>query len=105
MLVINGIHEDNNGNAWIINYEAADRKSIMALTPENQIYKFQFATPLFPQFVNLNELVVDQYNTKWFTGFYDGDIKTDGLYYFNENGTFDRFNMMIHGENSPKVMD
>ena len=88
-VVINGIYEDNNGNAWVINYEAADRKSIVALTTENQIYKYQFASPLSAQFVNLNELVVDQYNTKWFTGFYDGDIKTDGLYYFNENGTFD----------------
>ncbi|MCW8850507.1 MAG: hypothetical protein OQJ81_11055 [Melioribacteraceae bacterium] len=91
-VVINGVYEDNNGNAWVVNYEAADKKSIMALTPENIIYKYQFASPLSAQFVNLNELVVDQYNTKWFTGFYDGDITTDGLYYFNENGTFDNLN-------------
>ena len=98
-LVINGIHEDDNGTAWIINYEAADRKSIIALTPENQIYTFQFGSPLIPEFKNLNTLVIDQYNTKWFTGFYDGDeSKTDGLYYFNENGTFEDLDDDVWGK-------
>ncbi len=97
-LVINGIWEDNLGNAWIANYEAADRKSIIVLTKDDQIYNYEFASPLSPTHVNLQELVVDQYNTKWFSGDLNGDISTEGLYYFNENNTFEDYSDDIWGK-------
>ena len=88
-LVVNDIKEDNDGNTWITNYWSADREPISVLTNDGQFYHYKFTSPLSAQEVNVLNLVIDQYNTKWISGDLSGDVPTEGLYYFNENGTFD----------------
>jgi ligand-binding sensor domain-containing protein len=97
-LAINNIQEDSKGDAWILNYWAADRKPISVLTKDNEIVSFEFGSPLFPSTVNVINLVIDQNNTKWFTGDFNGDVATDGLYYFNENGTLNNLSDDIWGK-------
>lgn len=97
-LAINDIQEDFDGNAWILNYWSADRKPLSVLTKEGNILSYEFGAPLFPTVVNVKELVIDQYNTKWFTGDLSGDIPTDGLFYFNENSTFDNTSDDVWGK-------
>lgn len=88
-LVVNDIKEDNDGNTWITNYWSADREPISVLTSDGQFYHYKFTSPLSAQEVNVLNLVIDQYDTKWISGDLSGDVPTEGLYYFNENGTFD----------------
>lgn len=97
-LVVNEIAEDENGNAWILNYWSADRKPISVLLPDGEIINFQFSAPLLPKIVNVKNLVIDQFNTKWISGDLSGDVPTDGLYYFNENGTMENTSDDIWGK-------
>jgi ligand-binding sensor domain-containing protein len=86
-LAINEIREDSEGNAWILNYWSAAAEPLSVLTTEDEIINYQLSNPLSPQIVNFENLVVDQYDTKWISGDLSGDVPTEGLYYFNENGT------------------
>jgi ligand-binding sensor domain-containing protein len=96
-LVVNDIKEDSRGNAWILNYWAADRKPISVLTAEGLIRGYQFSGALAPGVVNVKNLVIDQFDTKWITGDLSGDVPTEGLYYFNENGTIENTSDDIWG--------
>jgi ligand-binding sensor domain-containing protein len=86
-LVINEIREDSEGNAWILNYWSAAAEPLSVLTTEGEIINYQLSNPLSTQIVNFENLVIDQFNTKWISGDLSGDVPTEGLYYFNENGT------------------
>ncbi len=97
-LVINNVQEDTDGNTWLLNYWAADRKPISVITPDNNIISYEFDSPLSPSIVNIINLIIDENNTKWFTGDFNGDIATDGLYYFNENGTLENLSDDIWGK-------
>ena len=88
-LTINDIVEDQSGNAWILNYWAADRNPLTVMTADGKFYNYTLNTPLFPSVINVKEIVIDQYNTKWFSGDLSGDEETAGLYYFNENNSFE----------------
>ncbi len=77
---------DGNGNMWILNLQNVDGKSVSVLTAENKWYHYKFGYPLSPSPAELYNLVIDQYGTKWFYVSAEGE---PGLYYFNENGTFD----------------
>lgn len=97
-IVINDVQEDSKGNIWLLNYWAADRKPISVITPENNIFSYKFDSPLFPNIVNVTNLVIDENNTKWFAGDFNGDVATDGLYYFNENGTLENLSDDVWGK-------
>ncbi|MFZ1290736.1 MAG: two-component regulator propeller domain-containing protein [Melioribacteraceae bacterium] len=88
-LVINDIEEDANGNAWILNYWAADKKPISVLKNDGTIISYELASPLASTIISVKELVIDQYNTKWFSGDISGDAATEGLFYFNDGGTLE----------------
>ncbi len=94
-IVINDVLEDNSGNAWILNFWAADKKPLSVLTVDNNWYHYQFASPLSPEIVQTKNLVIDQYNTKWFGVIGLGEV---GLYYFNENGTPENLSDDIWGK-------
>jgi ligand-binding sensor domain-containing protein len=84
-LVVTGLAEDSKNNLWFLNYGAADRKNLAILTPDSTYYHF-----LIPATLNLDveaqtNLVIDQYDTKWYIS---NDQKNHGLIYFNENNTF-----------------
>lgn len=82
-LAITGISRDSQGNTWILSYDGADRKILAALTPDSTWYLFD--NPSYSGLEKNYGLIVDQYNTKWF---YSTDNTKPGLYYFNENKTF-----------------
>ncbi|MFC2085484.1 two-component regulator propeller domain-containing protein, partial [Bacteroidota bacterium] len=83
-LVIYDVKEDSKQNAWIMNFWAANSKTISVLTADSSWYHYEFGSPLFPQTVQTGPMVIDQFDTKWFVV----STGSRGLYYFNENGTF-----------------
>lgn len=85
---------DSKGNLWILNTTSASRKPLSAFTKPNMWTHFSFSNPPLTENDNLDKLVIDQYDTKWFTVTINGRF---GLYYFNENKTFDNANDDIQG--------
>lgn len=85
-IAITDIKQDSKGNVWIANLQSAAKKLLSVFTTDKKWYNYSFS--------NLTEndlifrLTIDQYDTKWFFLF-SGRL---GLYYFNENGTFENLN-------------
>ena len=84
-LVVSGIMNDSKGNTWILNYQSASREHLSVLTKDNLWYNYKFDSPLISNEEVLDHLTIDRFDTKWFSVF----VGDKGLYYFNENGTFD----------------
>ena len=80
---ISDIKKDSKGNVWILNNETTSQKPLSVLTTDNKWYGYVFSNPVIGADPT-GELVVDQYDTKWFS-IIDNHR---GLYYFNENSTF-----------------
>lgn len=97
-LAVNDVVEDDNGNMWIANYWSAERKPLSVITVDNEVFNYEFSSPLFPQEVNVKNMVIDQFNTKWIGGDLSGDVPTGGLFYFNENGTLENTSDDIWGK-------
>ena len=92
-LVITGFGTDSKGNSWILNYSAADRNTLSALSPDSTWYLFNIPAAnrvLDQQYT----LVVDPYDTKWYIS---KDAGQQGLFYFNENNTLKDGNDDISG--------
>jgi ligand-binding sensor domain-containing protein len=70
---------------WIINLNAADGKSLYMLTPDSVWYSFINPLEQHLTFSEVDNLVIDQYGTKWYTMGNEGRL---GLFYFNEKGTY-----------------
>ncbi|MFA7228123.1 MAG: two-component regulator propeller domain-containing protein [Melioribacteraceae bacterium] len=77
---------DSKGNLWILNTQSASRKPISVLQKNNTMVHYSFTNPSLSESDNVDKLVIDQFDTKWFTVTVAGRF---GLYYFNENKTFD----------------
>jgi ligand-binding sensor domain-containing protein len=84
-LVITGFAEDSKNNMWILNLNAADSKSLYMLTPDSVWYSFRNPLEQHSSFSEVENLVIDQYGTKWYTMGNEGSL---GLFYFNEKGTY-----------------
>ncbi|MBK7106146.1 MAG: hypothetical protein IPH62_12765 [Ignavibacteriae bacterium] len=97
-LVINDIEEDENGNAWILNYWAGDKKPISVLKTDGTFISYELGSPLISDVISVKELAIDQYNTKWFSGDIGGGSATEGLFYFNDNGTLENLSDDIWGK-------
>ncbi len=85
-IVIDDIVEDANGNTWVLNFWSGSREPLSVLTTDGSWNHFEFSSPLSSTIVHANNLVIDQFSTKWFavTG-----LGVEGLYYFNENNTLE----------------
>ncbi len=93
-VVVTGFGTDSKGNLWILNWGAADRKTISLLTRDSLWYSFVIPAELNQNYgLHLN-LAVDQYDTKWFC---IQDERKAGLLYFNENKTNNNANDDISG--------
>ncbi len=84
-IVITGIAEDSKNNIWLLNYGAADRKSLSSSSDLENWRSYQI-----PAFGNTYvdesyDLAIDQYDTKWFVV----QRHRPGLYYFNEGSNPD----------------
>lgn len=85
-LLIGGFGLDSRNNLWILNVEAADRNTLAMLTPDSSWHFFTIPSEQ-NRVLKLHEnLIVDQYDTKWFSS---ADETRSGLFYFNENKTYD----------------
>lgn len=85
-IVISGVLNDSKGNIWILNYNSAAREVLSVLTTEGNWYHYKMDDPFVSNFDLAEYFVIDQYDNKWFS------IKGKGIYYFNENGTFESTN-------------
>ena len=83
-LVIHGMKNDSKNNIWILNYESATGLPLNVLTKDSLWYNF--GNYAYPGAYNYTNLVVDQYDTKWFVS----DAPSSSLYYFNENSTLSK---------------
>lgn len=87
-LVVTDVKVDSKGNIWILNLQSAERAPLSVIRTNGDVQSFQFNNPFISDNDLAYDLEIDQYDTKWFavtTG-------NEGLYYFNENGTFDNSN-------------
>lgn len=82
-IVISGVLNDSKGNIWILNYNSASRNVLSVITNEGNWHHFKMDNPFVSNFDLAEYFVIDQYDNKWFS------IKGKGVYYFNENGTFE----------------
>lgn len=92
-IVITGFAEDSKGNIWATNLNAADSKSLYAFT-QDSMYSFRNPLEQHSGFSEVENLVIDQYGTKWYTLGNEGSI---GLFYFNEKGTFNDATDDVYG--------
>lgn len=83
-IVITSLKKDSQGNLWILNYEASNRKTLSVLTSDSTWYGFDNLTDPSVAPTQYRMLMIDQYDTKWFVST-SGD--RPGLHYFNENSS------------------
>ena len=84
-LVITDAKVDSKGNIWLLNLQSADRTPLSMITPSGDVHNFKFSNPVITETELAFNLEIDQFDTKWFA-ITVGDV---GLYYFNENGTYE----------------
>ena len=84
-VVITGVQYDSQGNMWVLNLRPADRKHISVLTTDGTWYQYSMDSPYLSASVEVKHFVIDAFDTKWFVA----TSGANGLYYFNENGTFE----------------
>lgn len=87
-IAVPDIKIDSKGNVWLLNLSAANRRYLSVLTKDKKWYSYLFTNPVLTENDEVIKLVIDQYDTKWFILFQG----RRGLYYFNENGTFENLN-------------
>jgi ligand-binding sensor domain-containing protein len=83
---------DSKGNLWIAVSQSASQKQLFVLTKQKQWASFNINGLTGPN--NTDQMVIDQYDTKWFTVTVVGQL---GLYYFNENKTLTNLTDDIQG--------
>ncbi|NUN08169.1 MAG: hypothetical protein HUU54_03245 [Ignavibacteriaceae bacterium] len=82
-LVIADVKTDSRNNVWSLNHDAANQKTLAALTPDSTWHLFaNYVDSTLNQYT---KLIIDQFDTKWFLS---SDPSRLGLFYFNENKTF-----------------
>ncbi len=84
-VVINDMAEDSQGNIWFVNFWSTNAKPLSLLTQENEVLNFSVNSPRIDSDDNINLLAIDRFDNKWFAV----TQGATGLFYFNENGTFD----------------
>ncbi|MHB8579218.1 MAG: type IX secretion system anionic LPS delivery protein PorZ [Ignavibacteriaceae bacterium] len=93
-LVISGFATDSKNNLWVLDYGASDQKDLAMLSPDSVWYHFSISAANGNYFEQNFNLVIDQYDTKWFSSY---DPNLSGLYFFNENKTYTNPNDDISG--------
>lgn len=83
-VVITGLAYDSKNNLWVLNYDAGDKNNLAMLTPDSSWYLFQIPAQQNIVVSKNANLVIDQYDTKWFNSLGN----TVALFYFNENKTY-----------------
>ncbi len=87
-LVISNTREDNRGNLWVLNYWSDAHKPLSVMTTDSVWHHFSIPLFALQQKELFDQMVIDQYNTKWFADI----LGHQGLIYFNDNGTIENIN-------------
>ena len=85
-IVVGDIGVDSKKNIWFLNSETVSRKPLAVLTPDDELFQFEFNNPRISAGAKLENLVIDQFGTKWFS------VRDEGLFYFNEQNTLSNLN-------------
>ncbi len=93
-LVISGFGYDSKNDLWVLDYGAVDKNNLAVLTPDSTWYHFSIPAAQGQYFDQNFNLAIDQYDTKWFSSYYSG---LTGLFFFNENKTFNNPNDDVSG--------
>jgi len=93
-LVISGFGYDSKNDLWVLDYGAVDKNNLAMLTPDSTWYHFSIPAAQGQYFDQNFNLAIDQYDTKWFSSY---DANHSGLFFFNENKTFNNANDDISG--------
>lgn len=83
---------DERGYFWISLYRTNNSKSLYVFTGDSNM--IGFTNPSVISSGNLEEIAIDNYNTKWIVS---GESSPRGLYFFNENNTLDNPSDDIYG--------
>lgn len=85
-LVITGFGTDSRNNLWVLNYAAADRKTLSMLEAGSDTawHHFSISAELSRSVKQHYNLVIDPYDTKWLSSF-----DASAIIYFNEMKTYD----------------
>ena len=84
-LVVSGFAVDSKNNLWVLNLGSVDEKPLNMMTPDSLWYHYTLPSAPQQYIDNYKYLTIDQYDTKWFST--DNNLRP-GLYYFNENKTY-----------------
>jgi len=84
-LVITGFGKDSQGNLWVLNFGAVNRRNLSVMTSAGDWYHFSIPAENNLYLESHYNLAVDPYGTKWYGV---NQPSRQGLYYFNENKTF-----------------
>ncbi|MBN1302327.1 MAG: hypothetical protein JW995_14010 [Melioribacteraceae bacterium] len=82
-IVVQDIKIDDEGNTWIFNHWPFNNEGLVVLTSDNNAYSYRFPFFTITEDFYIENGAIDNFGTKWF------NIKGRGLYYFNENRTFE----------------
>lgn len=85
-IVITGFGTDSKNNNWILNYWSSNRKSLSMVTPDSSWYHFINNAEPNISLEGYYDLTIDPYDTKFY---HLNNSSNKGLYYFNENKTYD----------------
>ena len=85
-IVITGFGTDSRNNKWILNYWSGNRKSLSMVTPDSTWYHFTNPAEANISLEGYNDLAIDPFDTKFY---HLTNSSSKGLYYFNENKTYD----------------
>ncbi|HZW40534.1 MAG TPA: two-component regulator propeller domain-containing protein [Ignavibacteriaceae bacterium] len=85
-IVIGGFDNDSRNNLWILNYGSATKTPLSMLTTDSLWYHFNVPAENNTYLYGHFNLAVDNNDTKWYIV---KDPAKAGLYFFNENKTYD----------------
>jgi hypothetical protein len=93
-LVITGFAVDSKSNLWALNFGSVDEKPLNVMTPDSTWYHYTMPSAPQEYVKGYLNLTIDQFDTKWFC---NNQQPKPGLYYYNENKTFDNLNDDSYG--------
>jgi len=85
-IVVTGFGTDSKNNKWVLNYWSGNRKSLSMVTPDSTWYHFTNPAEANISLEGYNDLAIDPFDTKFY---HLTSSSNNGLYYFNENKTFE----------------
>jgi hypothetical protein len=85
-IVITGFGTDSRNNKWVLNYWSGNRKTLSMVTADSTWHHFTNPAEANISLEGYNDLAIDPSDTKFY---HLANSSNKGLYYFNENKTYE----------------